>query len=88
MLNGICSSGYSPLSNETECKTLAGHTISDIGPLRFYQTNCEDSWTPEQSCFADISNNLFFVDEDCGQNPQFQTNRLVCKKHGNNFHTF
>ena len=58
----------------------------------FTQTGCAESWTPAQTCFAfDLQNGLWFVnfvDKDCGQNPDYSTNKLICKKNGNNVLTF
>ena len=87
VLNGNCPNGYLPLSNEAECQALAGQTISNIGPLKFFvqQTGCGGKWTPSQTCFAYTDNRVYFVNEDCGQNPDYPTHRLVCKKHGNIF---
>ena len=73
------------MSNEAECKALAGQTISNFGPLSFGQTGCSEAWTPAQTCFAFLDNLVYFVDEDCGQNPDYPTHRLVCKHDGNNF---
>ena len=93
VLDGICPNGYSPLSNEIECKALTGQTISNLGPipLIFTQTGCAESWTPALTCFAYGYSGLwfiYFVDKDCGQNPDYSTNQLICKKNGNNFLTF
>ena len=88
VFDGICPDGYSPLSDETECKALTGQTITNFGPLTFYTSGCHGHWTPAQTCFAFTNNYVFFVDKDCGQIPHYQTHRLVCKKHGNNFLTF
>lgn len=88
VLDGICPNGYSPLSNETECKALAGQTISNIGLRGFGLSGCSNAWTPAQTCFAYTNNYLYFTDKDCGQNPVYQTRRLVCKKQGNNILTF
>ena len=85
VLDGYCPYGYLPLPNEAECKALAGQTISNFGPLSFDHTGCSGAWTLVQTCFADLNNLVYFVDEDCGQNPDFSTHRLVCKHDGNNF---
>merc|ERR1719334_2213968 len=38
--NGICPSGYFPLSSETECKALAGQTVSNTKLDRFGGSGC------------------------------------------------
>ena len=87
VLDGNCPNGYSPVSNETECKAIANQTISNIGLDGFDFSGCRTSWTPPQTCFASSSNRVYFVDKDCCQNPNYKTHRLVCKKQGNNFLT-
>ena len=93
VLDGICPNGYCPLTNETECKALAGQTISNIGLVGFSFSGCYPQWTPAQTCFThnywvDTNDYLYFADKDCGQIPDYETHRLVCKKQGNNFLTF
>ena len=83
VLDGICLNGYSPLSNETECKAIARQTISNIGLDGFDFSGCRASWTPPQTCFASSGNRVYFVDKDCGQNPNYKTHRLICTKQGN-----
>merc|ERR1719167_111581 len=38
--NGICPNGYFPLSSETECKALAGQTVSNTKLDRFGGSGC------------------------------------------------
>ena len=88
VLDGICPNGYTPLSNETECKALAGQTISNIDLGNFHYSGCNGDWTPTQTCFAYTSGLVYFVNRDCGQNPSYQTYRLICKKQGKNVLAF
>ena len=85
VLDGKCSSGFSPISSATECQAIAGHTVSNIELGIFGASGCNEAWTPENTCFAWTDNILRFANRDCGQNPAYQTHRLVCKKQSNYF---
>ena len=89
--NGICPSGYTPLSSETECKGLAGQTVSRLMfPNKVSNTivgsfgisACRQWWTPPQTCHV-YGSHLYFVDKDCGQTTDttdYTIHHLVCKK--------
>ena len=87
VFDGLCPNGYSPLSDETECKAIPLQTISNIGLVVFDSSGCRAGWTPPQTCFVSSDNRVYFVDKDCCQIPNYETHRLVCKKQGNNFLT-
>ena len=80
---GVCPKGYSPISSETECKALAGQSVSDTNLSSFETSGCRDEWTPPQTCFAYKDNKLYFVNNECGQNPAYDRHRIVCKREGN-----
>ena len=80
---GVCPNGYSPISNETECKALAGQIVSDSNLSSFETSRCHDTMPPPQTCFAYTDNKLYFVNNDCGQNPAYDRHRIVCKREGN-----
>lgn len=90
VLNGICPTGYSPLSSETECKALAGKTISNAVIGSFGFSGCLAQWTPPQTCFVyQYGTHIwypYFVNKECGQTSNYATHHLVCKK-GNPFIT-
>ena len=88
VLDGKCSCGYSPLSSETECEAIAGHTVSNIELGIFGHSGCHEAWTPSNTCFVWTDNILRFANSDCGQTPVYQTHRLDCKKQSNNFSYF
>ena len=85
VLDGNCSSGFSPVSSATECEAIAGHTVSNIDLGTFVESGCYEAWTPVNTCFAWTDNRLRFANSDCGQTPVYQTHRLVCKKRSNFF---
>ena len=85
VLDGVCSSGYSPISSATECEAIAGQTVSNVDLGAFINSGCDRAWTPAGTCFVYTDNDLRFANRDCGQTPKYQTHRLVCKKYGSNF---
>lgn len=76
---GNCPSGYSPLSSETECKALAGQTVSNTVIDSFGKSGCNKYWTPPLTCMV-FGIKVNFVNSDCGQVPRYDNHRLVCKK--------
>ena len=86
VLNGICPTGYSPLSSETECKALAGKTVSNTVIRSFGGSGCRAAWTPPQTCFVyQYGSQPYFVNKECGQTKDYAHHHLVCKKEGNHF---
>ena len=82
---GVCPIGYSRISSEAECRKVGGQTVSGIRINSFATSGCKKNWTPPQTCFVHIDNTLNFVNNECGQNPDYDRHRIVCKKEGNYF---
>jgi len=78
---GNCPNGYSPLSSETECKALAGQTVSNTAINSIGGSGCKKYWTPKQTCMVH-GNKVYFVSSDCKQKPGYKKHRLVCKQQG------
>ena len=88
--DGICPSGYSSTFTETECKELTGKTISNNEIGAFYYSGCSGAWTPAQTCFVGGQKpnpRPYYVNRNCGQSPQYDTHRLICKKLGKTYLT-
>jgi len=95
--DGKCPNGYSPLADESECKSLASKTISQSatdGTISNLQTGsfkssyCKGSWTPKNTCFVYRTSHVYYTNKDCGQNPAYESHWLVCKSNERNDYLF
>jgi len=75
---GDCPSGYSSTFTETECRELAGTTISNVEMGRFVISGCYRDWPAAQKCFF-YSGGTNFSNGNCGQTPNYNKFQIVCK---------
>jgi len=78
--SGVCPSGYTSTISEGECREMAGGEVNG-NVVGFSVSGCSGRWPPKGTCF-EWGHNLYYVNGNCGQVPDYRISRVICKRDG------